>query len=58
MQIKEGGSLGIVCMAHKCGKVVDPVTIKKLVDADSYKKYTDFLINAFGKLPITQMCQN
>ena len=50
VKIKEGGSLDIVCMGHKCGKVVGPSIIKKIVNEDTYKKFTDFFLMSYGSL--------
>lgn len=57
VKIKEGEALGIPCMMHKCGKVVDSNLVKRVVSPEAYKKYTHFITKGFvDQNPNMQWC--
>jgi hypothetical protein len=47
VQIKEGHTIDITCMHKGCNNLVPADVVKKLVDAETYKKYATFLSKAF-----------
>lgn len=45
--LKEGRSLDITCMQHKCKELMPDYIVRKVVDMDTYKKYSAFLSKGF-----------
>eukprot|EP01097_Dermamoeba_algensis_P003854 TRINITY_DN2611_c0_g1_i4.p1 TRINITY_DN2611_c0_g1~~TRINITY_DN2611_c0_g1_i4.p1 ORF type:complete len:459 (-),score=77.23 TRINITY_DN2611_c0_g1_i4:105-1481(-) len=47
LKIKDGESVGLTCMGHKCPTIVDEELVKKYVDKSSYERYLNFIAKAF-----------
>lgn len=45
--IKEGRSLDICCMHHKCKELMPDYIVRKVVDLPTYQKYSTFLTKGF-----------
>lgn len=45
--IKEGRSLDICCMQHKCKELMPDYIVRKIVDLPTYQKYSAFLTKGF-----------
>jgi len=47
VSLKEGRSLDITCMHHKCKELMPDYIVRKVVDLETYKKYSTFLSKGF-----------